>query len=71
VIVIGGWDGTHYAASWARTNQPLVPVAAFGLPAAEIYRDELQNFEKKHSARITGDEFGILNRLLINSSPRQ
>jgi hypothetical protein len=68
VIVIGGWDGTHYAASWARiANKPLVPVAAFGLAATEIYRDEMHNFERKYSARITEDEFGILNRLLTSS----
>jgi hypothetical protein len=70
VIVIGGWDGTHYAASWARlANKPLVPVAAFGLAASEIFRDELNNFERKYPTRLSQDDFGILNRLLINSEP--
>jgi hypothetical protein len=70
VIVIGGWDGTHYAASWARiANKPLVPIAAFGLAAAEIYRDEMNNCERKYSSRITEDDFEILNRLLTGSEP--
>jgi len=72
VIVIGGWDGTHYAATWARiANKPLVPVASFGLAAAEIYRDELKNFDRKYSTRITEDEFGILNRLFISLEPEE
>jgi len=74
VIIIGGWDGTgtpdadrnpHYAATWANlANKPVVPVAAFGLAAAEIFEDELSNFERRYSARLTADEYGILNRLL-------
>jgi hypothetical protein len=70
VIVIGGWDGTHYAASWARiANKPLVPVASFGLAAVEIFRDEQHNFERKYASRITEEDFGILNRLLTNLEP--
>jgi hypothetical protein len=70
MIVIGGWDGTHYAASWARlANKPLVPVAAFGLAAAEIFQDELTSFERKYATRLTLDEFGTLNRLLTNFEP--
>jgi hypothetical protein len=69
VILIGGMDGTHYAASWARlANKPLVPVAALGLAAAEIFDDELISFEKKYASRVTPDEFGILNRLLPNTT---
>lgn len=74
VIIIGGWDGTgapdadrnpHYAATWANlAKKPVVPVAAFGLAAAEIFEDELSNFERRYSARLTADEFGVLNRLL-------
>jgi hypothetical protein len=68
-IIIGGRDGTHYAASWARlANKPLVPVAALGLAAAEIFEDELSSFERRYSNRVTIDEFGILNRLLPNGS---
>lgn len=70
VIIVGGWDGTHYAASWARlANKPLVPVAAFGLAAAEIFDDEISHFERRYAARMTLDEFRILNRLLPNYEP--
>lgn len=70
VIVVGGWTGTHYAASWARlVNKPLVPVAAFGQAAAEIYEDELASFERRCGARITQDEYQILNRLLPDTRP--
>lgn len=63
VIILGGWDGTHYAASWARlASKPLVPVAAFGLAAAEIFEDEIQNFERRYGARLAMDEYQILNR---------
>ena len=65
VIVLGGWDGTHYAASWARlANKPLVPIATFGLAAAEIFDDELSAFDRRYAARLTLDEYQILNRLL-------
>ena len=65
VLIMGGWDGTHYAASWARlANKPIVPVAAFGLAAAEIFDDEVGNFDRRYSSRLTLDEFQILNRVL-------
>lgn len=63
VIILGGWDGTHNAASWARiASKPLVPVATFGLAAAEIFEDESQNFERRYGSRLTMDEYQILNR---------
>ena len=65
VIILGGWDGTHYAASWARlANKPLVPVATFGLAAADIFKDELSAFDRRYAARLTLDDYQILNRLL-------
>jgi len=65
VVIIGGWDGTHYAASWARlANKPIVPVATFGLAAAEIFDDEVKSFERRYSSKITLDEYQCLNRLL-------
>lgn len=65
VVIVGGWDGTHFAASWARfANKPLVPVAAFGLAAAEIFEAEMASFARKNVSRLTPEEFGILNRLL-------
>jgi len=67
IIFVGGWDGTHYAARWARlANKPLVPVATFGLAAAEIFGDEVASFDRRYAARLTLDEFQILNRLLPN-----
>lgn len=70
VIIIGGWEGTHYAASWARlARKPLVPVAAFGLAAAEIFSDEMSAFEQRYGTRLTQDEYQILNRVLHNHEP--
>jgi hypothetical protein len=70
VIILGGWDGTHYAASWARlANKPLVPIAAFGLAAAEIFEDEMSAFDRRYAARLTLDEYQILDRLLPNWQP--
>ena len=69
VIVVGGWDGTHYAASWARlASKPLIPVAAFGLAASEIYEDEIADFDRRYGTRISQDEYQSLNRLVENWS---
>ncbi len=69
VILVGGWDGTHYAASWARlASKPLLPVAAFGLAAAEIFDDELADFDRRYGARLSLDEYQVLNRLVGNWS---
>ncbi len=69
VIIIGGWDGTQYAASWARlADKPIVPVATFGLAAADIFNDELATFDRRYSSKITLDEYQCLNRLLPDSS---
>ncbi len=63
VIIVGGWDGTQYAASWARlANKPLLPVATFGGAANDIFRDEIAI--KMHSGNISEDEFQTLNRIL-------
>ena len=70
VIIVGGWDGTHFAASWARLAQkPLVPVATFGLAAAEIFDDELTDFERRYSASLALDEYQVLNRYLVDWAP--
>ena len=69
VIVVGGWDGTHYAASWARlASKPLLPVAAFGLAASEIFDDELADFDRRYGTRLSLDEYQILNRVVGNWS---
>ena len=70
VIIVGGWDGTQYAATWARiANKPLVPVATFGLAATEIFQDEVVSFERRYAARLALDEFQILDRILPDWNP--
>lgn len=65
VIIVGGWDGTHYAASWARlADKPIVPVATFGLAARDILTDEQVHFERPYSTRLSSDDYETLNRVL-------
>jgi predicted Rossmann-fold nucleotide-binding protein len=65
VVIVGGWTGTQYAASWARlANKPIVPVATFGHAAAEIFNDELQNFDRRYANRISRDDYEILDRVI-------
>ena len=69
VIIIGGWNGTHYAASWARlANKPILPVASFGLAAQEIYQDELKNLDQRYKGSVSIDSFSKLNRYMDDSS---
>ena len=63
VIIVGGWNGTHFAATWARlANKPLLPVAAFGGAAREIYDDEVER--DRRSGNLTDEEFQVLNSLV-------
>ena len=72
VIIVGGWDGTHYAASWARlANKPVVPVAAFGLAAEEIFIDEQRHFANRYAGRLTTDDYETLNRVLPDPMPQE
>lgn len=65
VLVVGGWEGTHYAASWARlAGRPLVPVATFGLAAEEIFRHEMERFDERYGGRMDREDYQILNRVL-------
>ena len=65
VIIVGGFDGTQFAASWARlASKPILPVAAFGGAAAEVFDDEISDFERRYGGRLPLDEYQILNRLL-------
>jgi hypothetical protein len=58
VLVVGGWNGTHFAASWARlAAKPLLPVATFGFAAAEIYKDEVLAFERRYGMRLTLNDY--------------
>jgi len=69
IIIIGGWDGTHYAASWGRlAGKPLLPVATFGGAAVDIYKDELAVFERRYAATIPLDEYQLLNRILPDTT---
>jgi nucleoside 2-deoxyribosyltransferase len=70
VVIVGGRTGTHYAASWARlAGKPIVPVAAFGDAAAEIFNDELQNFDRRYANRISRDDYEILDRVIPLPTP--
>src|SRR5262249_25764641 len=69
IVIVGGWDGTHHAASWGRiAGKPILPVATFGDAAAEIYKDELAIFDKRGMPHLPRAEFETLNRILADSS---
>jgi hypothetical protein len=64
VVLIKGFEGTFRAANWAEiARKPLLPFAAFGGAAAEIYQRELSDFDKKYSGRIERLEFEQLNSI--------
>ena len=65
VILVGGGDGTMAAATWARfAGKPLLPVAALGHAAEEIFRTEMTRFEKEYSSRVSVQDYQTLNRYL-------
>ena len=64
VVVIGGTDGTKCAANWARiARKPLLPLTNFGGSAAEIFEEELGDFDTKYSDRVDKSEYEILNQI--------
>lgn len=64
VVLVGGFEGTFRAAHWAEfKRKPLLPFAAFGGAAAEIYQRELNDFDKKYSGRMKRLEFQQLNSI--------
>jgi hypothetical protein len=64
VIVVGGAEGTMCAANWARIDQkPLLPITAFGGAAAEIYNEELKEFESKFADRVERFQYETLNQM--------
>lgn len=64
VILIGGTEGTKCAANWARIDRkPLIPIATFGGSAAEIYGEELRDFDEKYAERIDQSDYEILNQV--------
>jgi hypothetical protein len=63
VVIVGGWNGTHFAATWARiANKPLLPVATFGGAAKEIYDEEVDR--SRRSGNLTDEEFQVLNSVV-------
>lgn len=64
VIIVGGKDGTHCAANWARINRKsLMPITVFGGSAKEIYYQELDQFDESYSNNITKPDYEILNQI--------
>ena len=62
MILIGGYQGTHRAANWARiTDKPLLPLGRFSGAAGEIYYDELDRFSKIYAAKIDRNEYENLS----------
>jgi hypothetical protein len=69
VILVGGWEGTHRAANWARiAAKPLLPLATFGLAAQDVYRSELDEFDVRYASRVTRNQYEQLNRILSERS---
>ena len=69
MMIVGGWDGTHHAASWGRiAGKPVLPVATFGGAAADIYDDELLAFDRRGVVKIPREDFESLNRILADQS---
>jgi hypothetical protein len=64
VIVVGGAEGTMCAANWARIDEkPLLPITAFGGAAAEIYNEELKEFESNYADRVERFQYETLNQM--------
>ena len=64
VVLVAGAVGTIRTANWARiAGKPLLPFAAFGGSAAEIYVQELSAFDQKYSGRLDRLEFEQLNSI--------
>jgi hypothetical protein len=69
IIIIGGWDGTHHAASWGRiAGKAILPVATFGGAALDIYNEELAIFERRNVTNVPRGDFEALNRILSDES---
>lgn len=66
VILIGGGNGTHTAANWARLAQkPVLPVASFGMAACEIFEEIGTNSLGRYGNKIKIEEFDVLNRAVF------
>lgn len=64
VILVGGYEGTHRAANWARiAKKPLLPITRFGGTSAEIYGEELDEFDNRYGSRVSRSDFENLAEL--------
>jgi hypothetical protein len=62
MILVGGYQGTHRAANWARiADKPLLPLGRFAGAAGEIYYDELDRFSQTYAAKIERNEYENLS----------
>lgn len=69
VFVVGGKEGTNCAANWARLlNKPLLPISNFDGVAAEIFMQELGEFDRKYAMRIDRTDYEILNQITTDAS---
>lgn len=64
VILVGGFDGTFRAANWARiAKKPILPITRFGGTAADVYSQELRDFESRYGGRISSSDYEDLSEL--------
>ncbi|MEM7429298.1 MAG: hypothetical protein AAF441_24700 [Pseudomonadota bacterium] len=62
VILVGGWEGTHTAATWAKlANKPILPVASYGEAAAEIYDSDRDLLPSLFGRKADSPDFDVLN----------
>jgi hypothetical protein len=63
VILVGGFEGTYRAANWTRiAKKPLLPITRFGGTAEQVYREELDDFER-YRGRISKADYQNLTQL--------
>lgn len=62
VIMVRGFDGAKRAAWWARhAKKPLLPVAAFGGAAKELFEREIEEFGQRYASTVDILDYQILN----------
>lgn len=58
IIMMGGYQGTHRAANWARiANKPILPISRFGGASRDIYNSELNHFSNKYASKIAQSDY--------------
>jgi hypothetical protein len=67
IVLVGGFHGTNRAANWARiARKPLLPLASLGGAAAEIFQEELSDFDRKYASALDRLEFEQLNSVKVD-----